>query len=358
MNLQNSVQEKNPTFATIFRRILFSEYFVLYLSILLFLIILPFRPRIGSWQNLTNLFSNIWPLLAIAIGQTFVLILAGIDLSQTSIMAFTSVIGAAIMTSELNPILFEKSPLWGWFLTENGGPLAGNVLAVPVAVVTMLLVGSLIGFLNGNAVARLKMPPFMVTLVTQMFFAAFAIYLTKSENIIDLPEGYINLGTGKLGFIPSSMLIALLLGLLGYFILNHTKLGRWMYATGTNIKTSLVSGVPTRKVIVFAYTFSGFCAAVSSVLYSARLEMGRPTLGANLLLDIVGATIIGGTSLFGGKGKVKWTFFGVIFFRLLDNSLYMMNLSYFTINIVKGSVILFAAILDVIRTRIREKELG
>ncbi len=351
--MKNENQE-NSFYQILFRKLIFSEHFILYLSFLLFLIILPIRPRIGSFANLTNLFSNIWPLFAIAIGQTFVLILAGIDLSQTSIMALTSVLGAALMTTEVNPILFEKSPLWGWLLTDAGGTLAGSVLAVPVAIIVMLIIGSLIGFINGVSVAKLKMPPFMVTLVSMMFFSAFAIYLTKSENIINLPVAYNNLGSGSIFFIPKALIISLLLGLLGYFVLNRTKLGYWLYATGTNIKTSLVSGVPTKKVIIFAYTFSGFCAAVGSVLYSSRLEMGRPTLGSNLLLDIVGATIIGGTSLFGGKGKIKWTFFGVLFFRLLDSSLYMLNLSYFTINIVKGLVILFAALLDVTRTRMRE----
>jgi ribose/xylose/arabinose/galactoside ABC-type transport system permease subunit len=345
---------KFSSISVITQKVIFSEYFVLYLSILLFLIILPIRPKIASFINISNVLSNIWPLFAIAIGQTFVLIVAGIDLSQTSIMALTSVIGAAIMTSQVNPILFEKSPLWGWVLSNNGGPLAGNSLAVPVAVFTMFAFGVIIGYINGNAVARLKMPPFMVTLVSQMFFGAFAIYLTKSENIIHLPDGYIALGKGELGFIPVAMIITLGLGFISYFILNYTKLGQWLYATGTNIKTSIVSGVPTKKVIIFAYSFSGFCAALSSVLYSARLEMGRPTLGASLLLDIVGATIIGGTSLFGGKGKVKWTLFGVLFFRLLDNSLNLLNLSFFTINIVKGSIILLAALIDVTRNRLRK----
>ncbi len=95
--------------------------------------------------------------------------------------------------------------------------------------------------------------------------------------------------------------------------------GRQVYAIGTNRRAAKVSGVPTVRVIILVYMFSGFCAAVAGILYSARLEGGRPTLGDNLLLDVVGATVIGGTSLFGGKGKIKWTFFGVMFFVLLEN---------------------------------------
>ncbi|MCB0046317.1 MAG: ABC transporter permease [Caldilineaceae bacterium] len=334
------------------RRLLLSEYFVLYLSLAYFLVLLPFIPRIATPQNLGNIFSNMWPLLAVAIGQTFVLIIAGIDLSQTSIMALVSVIGAAVMTSELNPVLFEKAPLWGILLSENGGPLAGSPLAMPVAVFVMLLVGAAIGWFNGMAVARLKMPPFMVTLVGMMFFSALAIYLVKSENIIHLPASYVEIGQGEIGFIPYSFFIVGVLAILAQLLLSRTVLGRWFYAIGTNTKAALVSGVPVIRVTIMAYVLSGLFAAVGSVFYSARLAAGRPTLGATLLLDVIGATVIGGTSLFGGKGKIIWTVFGVLFFVLLDNSLNLLNLSYFWVQIVKGSVILLAAAFDVVRTRL------
>lgn len=334
------------------RHLLLSEYFVLYLSIAYFLVLWPYIPRIASPQNLGNIFSNMWPLLAVAIGQTFILITANIDLSQTSIMALASVIGAAVITTELDPILFEKSPLWGVMLMETGGPLAGSYIGVPVAILTMLIIGALIGLFNGYSIAKLKMPFFMVTLVSMIFFSAFAIYLTKSENIIHLPEAYVLIGQGQISFIPYSLFIVGTLAIGAHILLSRTVLGRWFYAVGTNRKTARISGVPVERVIILAYILSGVFAVVGSVLYSARLEAGRPTLGATLLLDVVGATVIGGTSLFGGKGKIVWTVFGVLFFVLLDNSLNLLNLSFFTVMMVKGSVILLAALFDVTRTRI------
>ncbi len=336
----------------VLRRLLLSEYFVLYLSIIYFLMLWPFIPRIASPQNLGNIFSNMWPLLAVAIGQTFVLIVAGIDLSQSSIMALVSVIGAAIMTTQLDPVLFEKSPLWGVLYTATGSPLAGTLLALPVALLAMMGVGALIGLWNGTAVARLKTPPFMVTLVGMMFFSAAAIYLTKSENIIHLPDAYIALGQGQISFVPYSFFIVGALAIAAQWLLSRTVLGRWFYAVGTNMRTAIVSGVPVTRVIITAYVLSGFFAAVGSIFYSARLAAGRPTLGSSLLLDVVGATVIGGTSLMGGKGKILWTVFGVLFFVLLDNSLNLLNLSFFWVQIVKGSVILLAAGLDVARTRL------
>jgi ribose/xylose/arabinose/galactoside ABC-type transport system permease subunit len=139
--------------ATFGRRLIVSEYFVVLLAALLFVILWPIIPRIASPQNLANLASNVWPLLAIAVGQTLVLIVAGIDLSQIAVVALTSVLGGAVMTQAANPVLFGQTPLWGLLLSEGGGVLSGSPLAVPVALVVMLGVGSLIGLFNGVLIA-------------------------------------------------------------------------------------------------------------------------------------------------------------------------------------------------------------
>lgn len=342
------------------RQFLLSENFVLYLSILYLLIYLLVIWLCFSWtsalRNLNNISSNMWPLFALVIGQMFVLIVGGIDLSQASIMGMTSVMGGIMMTSELDPVLFAKSPLWGLILSADGGPFGSGPLAVPVGMAAMLLVGSWIGLLNGIAVARFKMPPFMVTLVSMIFFSGLAIYLTKSENIIHLPSAYIALGQGKIGFVPYSFLAAVVLAIGAHIILSRSLLGRWFFAVGKNVRASVISGIPTVRVTILAYVLSGFCAAVGSILYSARLAMGRPTLGRDSLLDIIGAAVIGGISLFGGKGKVLWALSGVLFFTLLANSLNMLNLSFYTVNIVKGSVILVAALINVVRIRVLAAE--
>jgi len=336
---------------------------VLFLTLACFLVLWIFLPRLGSARNLSNLSSNVWPLLMLVIGQMFVLIVGGIDLSQISIMAITSVCGALMMTSKLDPELFAGNPLWGVLISEQGGPLGGSVLAVPVGIAVMLAIGVLIGLANGLAVAKFKMPPFMVTLVSMFFFSGLAIFVTRSENISNLPEsflaigqsylGRVRAGRGSVGLVPYSFFAGVALALAAWFVLARTILGRWFYAVGMNRRASVVSGVPTDRVILYAYAISGFCAAMGSVLYSSRLGAGRPTLGENVLLDIIGAAVIGGISLFGGKGKVHWAFYGVLFFVLLDSSLYMMNFRFYTVNIVKGSVILIAALLDVLRNRVR-----
>jgi len=211
----------------------------------------------------------------------------------------------------------------------------------------MLAVGGGIGLLNGVIITRFRMPPFIVTLTGMMFFSGLAVWLTKSKSIYNLPPTF--LAFGKHTWLAGA--VALAVAVIGHLLLTRTLLGRWLYAVGHNPKTALVSGVPVDRVLVLAYVACGLCAGVAAVLITGRLETGSPVHWRSSLLDIIGATVIGGTSLFGGRGKVLWTVFGVLFLTLIDNSLNLLNLSHFSIMMVKGGVILAAALLDAARSR-------
>lgn len=354
------------------RRVLLSDYFVLYLTIAYFAAAAFFFPSLLEPKNISNQLSNVWPLLAVAIGQTVVIIIAGIDLSLGATMGIASVAGAVVMTSAADKLLLGGSPLWGWALTESGGVLANHPAAVPVAISLILATGLLIGLINGLFIARFKLPSFMMTLVTSMLFAATAIWLTQSQNIVRLPDAFTNLGSGDivsvyfgekatpeikrrdiLPFVTYPMVISLALAVAAHFLLSRTVFGRQVYSVGNNPRAARISGVPVERTILLVFVIAGFCAAVAAILYSARLEGGRPTIGAgSALLDIIGAVVIGGTSLAGGKGKIGWTVVGVVFFVLLSNTLNYMRLSAFHIDVVKGVIILAAALLDVLRTRL------
>ncbi len=341
------------------RRVLLSEYFVLYLSLGYFVALVPFIPELATTGNVASILSNMAPLLVVAIGQTYVLIAGGIDLSQTAVMGLVSVVTAALISSGADEALFGATPLWGGVLSADGGPLAGaGGLGMLVAVLLGVLVGAGVGLLNGAAVTRLAMPAFMVTLVTLTFFTAVAIWLTRGERIGGLPLSYLDLGDGApfhLGpiNITYAMLVALAVAVLAHLVLAATVFGRRLYAIGTNRRAAEISGVPMTSTVVTAYVLAGAFAALGGILYSARLGVGQPNLGAEgtVLLDIVGATVIGGTSLYGGRGKVLWTVFGVLFYVLLANTLNLLNLSFYTVTIVKGCVILAAVILDTLRRR-------
>jgi ribose/xylose/arabinose/galactoside ABC-type transport system permease subunit len=326
----------------LWKRLLLSEYLVFSLTVLYFFAVLPFTGRaFVSKANLLDIVSNSIPLLVVAIGQTIVLLTAGIDLSVIAVIGLASVFGATVMTHE---------------------PLAGHpAAAVAAGVSVMLLTGLCVGLANGAAITLLRMPPFMVTLTTMMFVSGCAVWFTaQSSSVSGLPDGFRIIGQGaryRIGpyivTMPFPLIAAGIVALAVHVILSRTVTGRRLYAIGHNPKTALVSGVPVRRVIIFAYAACGICAAAASILYTARIESGQARLLKDyILLDIVGAAVIGGTSLFGGKGKVAGTVFGVLLITLINNSLQQMNLSHFTIMMVKGSVILSAALIDTVRNRL------
>jgi ribose transport system permease protein len=305
--------------------VLFSEYLLLYLSVLYSLAIFALVPDLDLVANLRNVLFDLFPLLIVAIGETFVLITGGIDLSVGSTIACASVMGGLVMS-------------------QGGGFLITGMLA-------MLLTGILLGLLNGVAIACFRIPPFIMTLAVMMFFGGAAVWVTHSKNIYPLPKRFTSLSSGSVTLIPYPLIVTVCVGLLAHLILRRTLFGRWLYATGLSVKTAVVSGVPVKRTITLAYVASGACAAVASVIYTSRLQTASPILGQHLLLDVIAAPVIGGVSLFGGKGKIQWVVFGALFITLIDNGLNLAGLSYFAIMIVKGTVILLAAFFDASRTR-------
>jgi ribose/xylose/arabinose/galactoside ABC-type transport system permease subunit len=286
-------------------------------------------PGFCTRENIANIWVGMLPLLVVATGQTVVMIAAGIDLSVTSVIAMASV-AAAVIANRTNGWLAEDS----WSST--------------VALLVMLGIGLFVGGFNGGCVAWLKLPPFIITLTTKMAVSGAAIWWTQGASISDLPEGF--LVFGKNPWIAS--LIAIGFALFVHWLLTGTLYGLRLRAVGHNPKTARVSGVPVEWTTWLAYLLSGFCAAVASIIITGQLETGSPIQWENNLLDVIGATVIGGTSLFGGRGSVLWTACGVLLLTMIDNSLNLLNLSQFMIMMTKGGVILLAAWLDTFRSRL------
>lgn len=313
---------------------------MLFLTALYVLCLWPFAPEIVSVQTVLEVVMAMLPLLLLAIGQTFVLVVAGIDLSITSTVALSSVVAASLMTGD-------------------GGYLAGSPLAVPAALLSFLLIGILVGYGNGLCVVRFGMPSFMVTLVTQTFLSGAAIWFTSlnstSVSIGNLPPAFSLIGRGAIAGIPFALILAVVVAVAAHWLLGRTTLGRWLYAVGNNPRAATVSGVPTGRVVIIAFVLAGFCAALASIVYTSRLETGTPVLGQRVLLDVIGAAVIGGVSLFGGRGKISWVILGVLFLSVVDKGLQLLGLSQSVVFAVKGGVILLAAILDALRNRILVK---
>jgi ribose/xylose/arabinose/galactoside ABC-type transport system permease subunit len=329
----------------LWQTVLLSEYLVLALTVLYVALMAPLVPELLTLATWSDILAALMPLLVIAIGQTFVLIVAGIDLSATSVLAMASVVGASLMTGDAGAAFAIANP----------------IISIPVGIVAFLLVGAAVGAFNGACTSRFNMPPFIVTLTTMMFFSGAAIwftslYTTSGSSIGNLPRAFSLIGQGKIaiaGFdLPVSIFVAAAIGIAAHLVLGHTLFGRWLYAIGLNPRAAEVSGVPVRRAIFWAFVISGACAGLAAILYTGRLETGSPVLGQRILLDVVGAAVIGGVSLFGGKGKIIWTLYGALFLTVVDKGLQLLGLSLASMFAIKGGVILAAAIVDAQRQRL------
>jgi len=284
-------------------------------------------PAFASAANLQALAISALALLLLATGQTVVLITGGIDLSAPAVVGLASVAGALVMIDGPGAV--------------SQGPLAGLG-----GIAAMLAVGSGAGLLNGLAVGVLRIPPFMATLTMATFASGLAVWLARYAAGTETMYGLPRLVT-TIGRTPWLMMVLVVLAVvLVHVVVEHTGLGRSIRAVGFNPATARVSGVRVADVIVRAYVLSGALAALAALIITAQLETASPAHGRPLLLDVIGASVIGGTSLAGGVGTVAATALGVAFLALLSNGLTLLNTSDFVITIVKGLVILAAALVD------------
>ena len=280
-----------------------------------------------------DIFKSMLPLAILATGQLLVLLLRQIDLSMPAIMGMGAIMAASVMTRHGD----------GQWLSSLSG------------ILVCLSIGALIGAFNGFCTAVIKMPSFIVTLATLMTGSGAAVWyastVSDSVSIGGLPESFRTIGYGTWFGIPIAFVLCAAVMLAATYILSRTVIGRWIYAIGHNPMTAQISGVPVTFVTIGAFVGSGFCAALAAIIYASRMETGSPTLGKDMLLDIIGAAIIGGVSLFGGRGTVRMIIMGVLFLSVLDKALQLIGLTFFIVLSIKGIAILAATYIDIIRRK-------
>jgi ribose transport system permease protein len=257
----------------------------------------------------------------IAFGMTLPILLGGIDLSVGSILAVSSVLAATAM---------------------KGGLGAG--LAAGIA----LLAGGGLGSLNGVVIAKGKVAPFIATLGTMTLLRGLSLVLSNGSPISGFSSDFFGmLGGGYVArLIPVPVVLMLAMFATFWFVLTRTIFGRHVYATGGNAEAATLSGVNTNRVQVLVYTISGAMAALAGVILTSRLDSAQPTAGAGYELDAITAVVLGGTSLSGGRGWIFGTLVGALLIGVLNNGLNLMGVSAFYQQVVKGSVILLAVLLD------------
>ncbi len=274
--------------------------------------------RFLSSANLLNVFRQIAIVGVLAIGMTFVIITAGIDLSVGSMLAVAAVTSAAAV--------------------NTNGALVGVGIA--------LLVGAGLGLVNGLGVTRGGVQPFIMTLGMLAFARGLAFVFTGGQPVPVTDPAFLAIGNGRLLGIPNPAIVFLLLLVVAYLILQHTTFGRQVYAIGSNDEAARLSGIAVRRVRTMVYIISGFMAGIAGLLYASQLGVGTPVAGEAFELDAIAATVVGGTSLFGGQGGVAGTFMGAAILGVLQNILNLTGVDPFVQRLFRGVLIVVAVMLQ------------
>jgi len=277
-------------------------------------------PYFLTVPNLLNVVRQVSIIAITSFGMTMVILTGGIDLSVGSMLAFAGAISA--------------------------GMIVNTGLNVYLAILIGLAAGTALGLFNGLAVAKAKLPAFIVTLAMMTVARGFTLIYTNGRPISGFDETFRFLGAGYIGAIPVPVIIMFLLLIVIYILLKKTPLGRYIYAIGGNEKATKLSGINTDKIKIAVYALNGFLAAVSGIILTSRLNSAQPMAGEGYELDAIAAVVLGGTSLSGGSGTVIGTIVGALIIAVLNNGLNLLNVSSFYQLVAKGGVILLAVFLD------------
>jgi ribose transport system permease protein/inositol transport system permease protein len=290
------------------------------------------EPRFLHPLNIMNVLRQVSISGLIAVGMTFVVLTAGIDLSVGSLLALAGLAGAYVAKGGL-----ESRFAVG--LADTGNPA---IYAILVAIA----VGMAGGAIQGLVITRFRVPPFVATLGGLTAFRGAALWFSGGGPISGFDADYNWWGQGRIMTVPVPVIIFAAAALLAIFVLNYTRFGRYVYATGDNRNAAELTGVPTRLITFSVYVISGFFCGLAGFLLSARLSSAEAVAGLGLELTVIAAVVIGGTSLFGGVGGVFGTVMGALLIGVLTNGLVLLNVSSFIQQIVIGIILVSAVAFD------------
>ena len=285
-------------------------------------------------RNLVNVARQSTYLTMVAMGQMLALITGGFDLSVGTMLALTSVVGATAMAT-----------------TYAAAPDA-VALAVALGIVAGLGAGVSIGVVNGVGVAIFNVSPFMMTLGVASVGFGIALYMTGGVPVYGMPPAFgATFGFGQWLGIPAPIYVTVALIAAMYVVLNWTRMGRYFYAIGGNVKAATLSGINVRLYLFLAYVLCSAMATVSGLMLTARLETGEANIGAAMPLESIAACVIGGVSLRGGVGRVGSVVLGAIFIGLIQNGMNLARIESYLQTVVIGVLLIVAVVADQVRQR-------
>ena len=289
-------------------------------------------PHFTDHENITNIFTQISINVIIATGETFVILIAQIDLSVGSVLALCAMVAGLVIKSQSLPV--------EW--------------AILCAVLASAAVGMACGFINGFITSFWKVPSFIVTLGMLNIARGAALQVTNARTLFEFPNQFNSFGTATVLGVPAIFILALAFVALGWMVLTKTVFGRMVYAIGNNEEAVRLSGHNTFGYKIAVFTIAGLTVGIGAIAYMARLTISSPILGGGFELNAIAAVIIGGTSLFGGRGSLIGTLLGAAVIGVLSDGLILMGVGDFIRQMVTGGVIIVAVLLDSYRARLVE----
>jgi len=316
------IEKPKPSVQETIKGLIGNEHFALVLILIALIAGFGFMTdgKFTTTRNAANLVLRSSAVGIASMGQAFVILTAGIDLSVGGLAILCGVVGASFMTGDI------------------GFPLGAIAIA--------LLVGLAWGAINGVLVSRLRIPALIVTLATWIALGGIAYVYIGGVPVGNLPDSFSFIGQGKIGGVPVPAIIFLTVAAVCYLVMDHTTFGRSVYAVGGNPATAMLCGVNTSNTTFMVYVISGFCAAASGLILTSRLMSGSLLSASGLELDSIAAVVIGGVSLAGGKGTMIGVILGVFIITVISNGMNLMLVPAAYQKIIKGVIIIIAVAID------------
>jgi inositol transport system permease protein len=303
---------------------LLEKYGVLVFLVLLIVLFTFYNQRFLSARNVTNILTEVSIYGIIGIGMTYIILTGGIDLAVGSLLAFSAMCGAYIVSTLGGDFTMS------WF----------------VALLVACAVGTAVGYLHGKVTTRFNVPPFIVTLGGMTVWRGATLILNDGAPISGFNAGFRWWGRGDILGIPVPVLIFFIVAVAGYVVLRYTRYGRQVYAVGGNPEAARLSGLSVSFVVCSVYVITGFLTGLAGFLLSARLGSAEAVAGVGYELRVIASVVIGGTSLFGGMGGVGGTVIGALLIGVLINGLVIMNVSAYYQQVIIGAIIVLAVGFD------------
>jgi ribose transport system permease protein len=284
-------------------------------------------------DNLLNIASQIAVMAIIAIGMTMVVITGGIDLSVGSLVALSAVVSTKL-------------------IRDAAGGLDASPLGMALSCLAALVVCGCVGAASGAFFSRYEIPTFIITLAVLMISSGEAYVLSAGQSIYQIPDSFVWLGRGADLFgLPNSVVLMLVLYAAAHVLMSQTRMGRYLYAVGGNQEAARLSGVPVKRVILFAYIASGALAGLAGVIMASQLKSGSATYGGSYELYVIAAVVVGGAALEGGEGTMFGTLIGALTIAVIQNGMNLMNIDPYRQKTIFGAVLLAAVLINKIRRR-------